>query len=205
MIKTFLSYVPIVIFLIFLSLVSWAEYLVLQPTPTMFPSASPTAALTSTLSSTTPRSTYTVTVTTSVKTADTPSVTPTLVPSPTPTKVPRIDKVEVYMKGKDANERILLIPGETQNVSVGQKVVLEAEIVDSIGKRYTYDELLCVWEVEPLGEDDKPIMSDNCQALYTPSQEYLSQIVTIQQVGAQAQHFASGSFEPQDFIFNITQ
>ena len=107
--------------------------------------------------------------------------------TPTPTvAIPGIDRIEVYMNGGQLN--LDRLPSLTS----GEAVVLEVIVLDTNGKRYPSDDLVCTWSVAPLSDEDEVINTDLCKRLYTPSQEYSSQTVVVEVEGLEEQ------FEPSD-------
>jgi tetratricopeptide (TPR) repeat protein len=124
-----------------------------------------------------------VTPTTFIATPVVPSATP--VPLATPTVViPSIAKTEISMNGSplDLDKLPTLTGGET--------VKLEVIAFDTTGKRYSSDDLVCTWQVKPIGNDDQDISTDLCQTYYTPSTKSSSQMVTVEFQGLE-QRFES--------------
>jgi hypothetical protein len=116
---------------------------------------------------------------------DTP--TPTLVPTPTDTPtefIPSIDRIEILMDDSP------LDLDNPPKLTSGTTVVLEIIAVDSNGKRYASDDLVCKWSVTPIGTNDRDIITDLCKTFYTPSSEYPGQTIDVEVQGLE-QHFES--------------
>jgi hypothetical protein len=116
----------------------------------------------------------------------TPTPTSTNTPTPIPTNTPTrvilsIDKIEVLMDNS---------PMDLDNLprlTSGKMVVLEIFAVDSKGKRYASDDLVCEWSVTPIGANDQDITTDLCETFYTPSREYPVQTVAVEVQGLEQQ------------------
>ncbi len=106
----------------------------------------------------------------------------------TATAIPGVDKIEVSLDGNPLDLRRL------PDLKKGQEVKIEVVVLDTNGKEYTSDDLVCTWSVEPLGDEDREIETDLCKTLYRPSQEYSSQTVIIEVEGLEQQ------FEPGNLI-----
>jgi tetratricopeptide (TPR) repeat protein len=144
----------------------------------------------------TPTPTPTSTNTPTPTAVDTP--TPTLAPTPTdtPTKVIlSIDKIEVLMDNSPLDLDNL------PRLTSGKTVVLEIVAVDSSGKRYASDDLVCRWSINPIGANDQDISTDLCKTFYTPSWEYSGQTVDVEVQGLEQQFESSYSISLK---FDIT-
>jgi hypothetical protein len=125
---------------------------------------------------------------------------PTPTSSPTPTKTPdkvilSTDKIEVLM-----DDSLLDLDNLPRLIS-GKMVVLEIFAVDSNGKRYASDDLVCKWSVTPIDADDQDITTDLCKTFYTPSWEYPGQTVAVEVQGLEQQFESSYSIS---LNFDIT-
>jgi hypothetical protein len=121
---------------------------------------------------------------------------PEATPTPTIVVLPEISRVEILMDGGPIDStRVISLPS-------GKAVVLEVLAVDSGGKKYESDNLICRWSVTPLDAKDEGINTDQCTTLYKPSQKYSSQTVGLVVEGLKQQ------LKPSDAIsieFSITR
>jgi hypothetical protein len=106
--------------------------------------------------------------------------------------IPEFSKIEVF---KDSSPLDL---DKLPTLTGGEKVSLEVIAFDAAGKRYTSDDLVCKWSVNPLSEDDQGIGTELCNTFYIPSRRYPSQTVEVE-VQDLEQHFKPIKLNPLNF------